>query len=193
MNNPAIAAQTIPSREQQNLDAPSPGVEQIIGYIKPKKDLANEPRTRNATQCLANDVAQTDFYQRNFRYPGAGEDFPVEPWYRTVAKYYPNTEFGPLFVDEPTTDLDVEKCIKRKAPKLHARGLLYVILDKSMSLEDAIQEVRKVKYDLDNRHNGSQDSAIGRTDGQTSVAENSPRKPKRVEQTIQNVRKSKNH
>lgn len=155
------------------------------------KEFESPKRARNADVTLANDLAEAPFYHRNFRWVDAQDDFPAEPWLRTVDKFFDRTPYGPLLIDEPQTDLDEKACEDRKRPKLRARGLLYVILKKGMTLEEAIQAVSEEKYVLDNRESGTTPPSIGRPNGQAPVAQASPRKPKRVEQTVQNVRGSK--
>lgn len=72
-------------------------------------------------------LAGDRFCKINFYPDGLKEAFPnrVEMW--SVDKMYPYAKPNPLYVDEPHTKEDVEKCMK-KVPLMKELGYRYVIL-----------------------------------------------------------------
>jgi hypothetical protein len=59
----------------------------------------------------------------NYRWNRADEDFPLEPWMRTVDKFYDHAK---CLVDYPYTKTEILLC-ERKRKVIEARGFKYVI------------------------------------------------------------------
>ncbi len=117
-----------PPREAEP-DRPPPA----IALINPER------RQRSVGEPIASDVAKTRIHIRNWRWPGAVNDFTLEPWLRTVDRFYINAVGGPLAVDEPRprTGLGFEDC-RRKAKALFKRGIRYLVIEDGMSLTSAL-------------------------------------------------------
>jgi hypothetical protein len=122
--NPEIAAIQIPAAHNTEAQPREPMTE------KETKDLIG----------LAAEVAQDTMYIRNTHWDNAEEYFPVDPIFRTVDKFFPHAAGGPLYVDQPETDSDIEVC-KRKAEAMVKEGLRYCYISKDMDLVDIIKQM----------------------------------------------------
>ena len=114
---------TVTRHKQADSDAP------------PMVVAVGKGRIRDPKISMAEQVAGTQFYIRNWKWSGAVEDFPNEPWLRCVDKFFPKAVGGALAVDEPTMDSDFVAC-ERRQKVLRKRGIRYLILKRSMTLEE---------------------------------------------------------
>lgn len=80
---------------------------------------------------LAAKLAKDTQYTGNWRIPNALKHFPADPILRTVEKYFPYAEGGPIYVDEPTDNIELAQC-QRKAIALHEEGMRYFIITREM-------------------------------------------------------------
>jgi hypothetical protein len=93
---------------------------------------------------LAAQVAGVTTYVRNWRLPKAQTHFPFNPEMRTVDKYFQFAKGGPLYVDEPTTEGDIEKC-KKKAQVAKIEGIRYCYVTITMKLDEARRQIVESK------------------------------------------------
>lgn len=103
-----------------------------------------DQRTPEERIGLAAKVAENTLHVRNWKFKNADRHFPHEPLLRRVDKYFGQAKGGPLYVDEPVSDLDVNHC-KRKAVVMASEGLRYCYLTKDMNLSDALKQLEKKK------------------------------------------------
>lgn len=95
---------------------------------------------------LAAKLAQDTQYTGNWRIPNALKHFPTDPILRTVEKYFPYAVGGPIYIDEPTDDVELEQC-QKKAIALHEEGMRYFIITREMhdmEEHDALEQLRGV-------------------------------------------------
>lgn len=98
-----------------------------------------------------------------WRWPGAEQDFPQEPWLRNVRIYYPNAIGGPLAVDEPRYENERVAC-KRKSKALKARGIRYLVYERGMSMDDAMEGINNGLV-TDGSPGQTSDAALRRANG----------------------------
>lgn len=104
-----------------------------------KKTVAiKEIQTRRKYHNTASQVAESDFYKKNYMYDGGKKTFPDNPelWY--VNKFFPYAKQGPLFVDEPKNDIEETMCDKKRSV-VEKNGHKYLIIKKGMSDVDCIE------------------------------------------------------
>lgn len=92
-------------------------------------DLRNEFRT------LAEQVAQSKDVIGNWKIPNADKLFPVDIDSRFVDKYFPNAKGGPLYVDEPTTEVKMVKAYE-KQKHLKKMGHRSIVIEKDAAFKD---------------------------------------------------------
>ncbi len=90
---------------------------------------------------LAERIAQSKIYMGNWCWDIEREHFKDAPRLRTVDKFYPYAQGGPLLVDEPRSAYEVEEC-KRKAVVLKSLGMRYAYLTLGMQDIDAWEQLR---------------------------------------------------
>lgn len=89
---------------------------------------------------LAAQVAGSTTYVRNWKIPRAREHFPFDPLMRSVDKYFQFAKGGPLFVDEPKTPADIERC-KQKAKVAAKEGIRYCYVTLGMKIDEARKQI----------------------------------------------------
>ena len=77
---------------------------------------------------------------RNYPYPGRMEAFGSLPEFQTVDKYYPLAKGGPLFVDEPQDEGDIEIC-KKKAAAIRKHGGRYLYITQTTDLFEVMKQL----------------------------------------------------
>ena len=97
-----------------------------------------EPDTldREALLGLSAKIAGNTICNRNWPYRNARKHFEISPLLRTVDKFYPWADGGPLYVDEPVTAQDEKECAL-KAVALKSEGLRYLVIKKDMTEVEA--------------------------------------------------------
>jgi hypothetical protein len=117
-----IASKTI--RRKRNSDVEAGQKKQ------PEHDLAKW-EARLELRSRAERLAGDRICLMNWKFPEAADHFPVEPWMRTVTKYFRDAVGGPLAIDEPELPYQVERA-ERRRPILkelgEKYGFRYVIL-----------------------------------------------------------------
>ena len=84
---------------------------------------------------LIGQITKSQITFKNWKFPDADILFPNEPIMRTVDRYYPMAEGGPIFIDEPMYDDDLPVC-EKKAKFLREKGIRYIYLTKTTTLHD---------------------------------------------------------
>lgn len=96
-----------------------------------------EPRDMKAYLGLSAEVAQDTIYTRNTRTPNGMVYFPTEPIMRTIDKFFIGAVGGPLYIDEPQTETDIKRCL-RKVPMMKEQGHRYCYITPEMDLEEVL-------------------------------------------------------
>lgn len=94
-----------------------------------------EPRNMMRFLGIAAEVAQDTTYIRNTRIPNPMKHFPNDPLKRTVDKYFRDAVGGPLYIDEPTTALDIKYC-EEKAKVMRIERARYAYIAPDMDIGD---------------------------------------------------------
>ena len=103
--------------------------------------LIQKAERRNELVSLSDRVAKSNVWFGNWKFPGADLAFPQHPWLRTVDKYYPQADGGPVCFDEiGDNDIEMSKCVAKKK-KINAAGIRYVIIDSKTDLESAFRQL----------------------------------------------------
>jgi len=89
-------------------------------------------------------LARDNYCVMNWKWQGSETAFPDEPWLRTVEKYYPNAQGGPLLIDEPLLPEDIKTC-ERKRPYLEKQGYCYVVLEPNVDEFKDQEELTKCR------------------------------------------------
>jgi hypothetical protein len=89
---------------------------------------------------IVEQITKSKITFKNWKYPDAEKLFPNQPIMRTVDKYYPMAEGGPLFMDEPMYEDDLQIC-QKKAEFLKKNGHRYVYLTKTTTIHDVAQQL----------------------------------------------------
>ena len=129
-------------RRKKNSDAEA-------GYQKTEaQDAARLARfdARQNLRSRAERLAGDHLCVMNWRFPEAADHFPVEPWMRSVTKYFRDAVGGPLAIDEPEAGYQLDRArirepILRKLGKKY--GFRYVILEPNKHESDDIMELEK--------------------------------------------------
>lgn len=106
------------------------------------KPIEREPRDVNKFLGVAAQLAKSTVYCGNWKFKNAEKHFPHAPLMRTVDKYFPYANGGPLFVDQPVTEQDETAC-QKKAKAMKQEGQRYVYITKDMNLEDALVQMKE--------------------------------------------------
>lgn len=101
---------------------------------------AREPGAPLSPNQLLVEIAKHPMFIRNMRVGEFEEVFPHNPELRTVSKYFPVAEGGPLFVDEVSHE-SLEPQFARKREAMKAAGKRYLILRKTTDLQDAMEQL----------------------------------------------------
>lgn len=90
----------------------------------------------------AGDIAGSEIYSRNLRFKNAEKHFPHQPLMRTCDMFFQFAKGGPLFVDEPTTPVEINEC-EKKLTAMRAEGLRYVYVTQDMSVARALEQLKE--------------------------------------------------
>jgi hypothetical protein len=107
---------------------------------KPEVRKAREPGGRLSPNDLLILVAKHPMFIRNMRVPEFTDAFPFNPELRTVGKYFPIADGGPLFVDE-VSHPSLEAQFTKKKEVMRAAGKRYLILRETTDLQDAMEQI----------------------------------------------------
>ena len=99
----------------------------------PDKDTPEHERliakvdARHRALAIADQIAESAVWFRNWKYPGADKLYPLDPYMRFVDKYYPYAKGGPLLVDEPATELEYRKSLEKQVV-LKRAGFRHIVI-----------------------------------------------------------------
>lgn len=85
-------------------------------------------------------VTKTKFCIKNYRFPDADILYPLEPGMRTVGKYFPIAECGPLYIDEPMRDDEKKEC-EKKRKHFEDRKLKYLVIDGNTDMISVMEQL----------------------------------------------------
>ena len=111
---------------------------QVPQLEETKADKIAEIIARRKMLSLAERVANDTFYYKNYYFEGARDAFKGQKELQTVSRYFPYSEHGPLFVDEPINDFELENC-KIKGQFMKANKMKYLVIKKGMNELDCIE------------------------------------------------------
>lgn len=115
---------------------------ETIALGKPEVKALREPGAPMTTNQLLTEVAKHPMFIRNMRVPELVDAFPFNPELRTVTKYFPIADGGPLFVDEVSHE-SLESQFAQKKKVLSKAGKRYLIIRKTTDLLDAMEQLGK--------------------------------------------------
>jgi len=93
----------------------------------PIQPIGNVTETgRNRLKNMIENISGDKFCYINFYYPGGRDHFPENEKLWRVDRYYPNAVGGPLFVDEPRFEYEIQNC-KLKSGVMKEMGHRYII------------------------------------------------------------------
>lgn len=129
-------------------------------------DLDSKPRKMKIVDPISDQVADSKYYIRNWKWNGAQDDFPQEPWLRCTDKFYPRSQFGPIAIDEPRNEIDILKS-ERKKKFLKEKGIRFLITTKVVkdkehkrivekTYDELLLELKEVENELDSGSNRAQ-------------------------------------
>jgi len=102
------------------------------------KRLNSLQARRTLSTLLPDKLANSTFWVRNQMVPHAQKLFPLEWRMQYAELFYPHAEGGPLYIDMPKTEWDLELC-KRKYQTLRDSGVRYVYLYQQVDENEARQ------------------------------------------------------
>ena len=87
-------------------------------------------------------ITQGSVVIRNVKFPGADEAYPLvqDALYRFVSSYYPYALGGPLYVDEPKNEKEIDRAYKRQKV-MRSLKHRYVIVEKDTNYEHLLQQL----------------------------------------------------
>jgi hypothetical protein len=88
---------------------------------------------------LPDQVARDTLFFGNYKWPGADREYPDEPdaMMRFVTRYYPHAEGGPLYIDQPRSHREVERCEEKRRAFKKLR-LRYVVIARAYQTPDGV-------------------------------------------------------
>ena len=106
-------------------------------------DQKRERPERPYNPSLAEQIAESDVFFKNWQFPNAREAFPVEPTMRSVDRYFPYAKDlegkpSPICFDICNTREEVTRS-KRKIEAMKKAGIRFLILEKGMDFNTAMQ------------------------------------------------------
>lgn len=105
--------------------------------MREKRAAAAEAR-RTLSTLLPDKIANSTFWVRNQPLPRGREIFPLEWKMQFADIFYPHAEGGPLYVDMPRTEWDVQLC-KRKLTAMKTVGVRYLYISTGMDENECRQ------------------------------------------------------
>ena len=95
---------------------------------------------RNRLLAIADKIAESNIYTKNWLWPRAAENFPDRPAMHYIDKYYPYAKRGPLLVDEPSTEADALISYE-KQKVLKKLGHRSVVIERDSTLADILDQL----------------------------------------------------
>ncbi len=85
-------------------------------------------------------ITKTKHCIKNYRFPDADLLYPSNPELRSVGKFYPMSEGGPLYIDEPMYDEEIKECEKKRA-HFKERKLRYLVVKFDTDMISAMEQL----------------------------------------------------
>ena len=94
---------------------------------------------------LAEQIAESDIFYKNWQFPKAREAFPNEPFMRYVDRYFPYAKdqkgnLSPICFELCNTKEDLARA-NRKIEALKAAGIRFLIIEPKMDFNEAMQKL----------------------------------------------------
>lgn len=89
---------------------------------------------------LADQVAESNLYFRNWKYKEGDQMYPHDPDSRMVTKSYPHAKGGLLFVDEPRNQREMVKSYE-KQKVLKKLGYRFIVIEADTTLYDCLEQL----------------------------------------------------
>lgn len=139
MKNKTIHAKIIqrPQSSQEELG-------EVNSSEKRHMKLIEKAESKGDLKSRAEILSGHNYCIQNWKFKGAEEAFPNEPWLRCVGKYYPEAIGGPLLIDEPTSLEQMKQC-ERKRKYLAGLGYSYLILKPEVNPSDDQLELERCR------------------------------------------------
>ena len=106
------------------------GEQKILGLIVRSKEL----------RTVADHLAGDKEIRKNNIIEGIRKTHPEKPYLWHVEKYYPYATGGPLYVDEPVKEWEIQECAE-KVPLMKALGYKYVVIKPHMTIFEALEQM----------------------------------------------------
>lgn len=87
------------------------------GYLKIKddeKELSFEKKNYIEFDSITNEIAQSSIFYRRHKLDELKEAFSYNVKMQVVDKFYPFSQYGELYIDEPRTEKEIEASEKKK-------------------------------------------------------------------------------
>lgn len=97
---------------------------------------------RKKYSSTSDEVAESTVFFRNWKWDAENKHHPdsTEALERFVTKYYPYAIGGPLYVDEPTTQLQLKRSLE-KQKKLRKLGLRVIVVQLDTTYFQALEQL----------------------------------------------------
>jgi hypothetical protein len=92
-------------------------------------------------------LARSKFFYVNYQW----KQRPItdaRQWFYYVDRYYPHAEGGPMFIDDPKTEEEINRC-KEKAIALLSEGKRYVYILRKQSVDEILSQLEGVTNVVD--------------------------------------------
>ena len=141
MADKSVYARAMPPRSKQGT------ADRYPDQDSPKHRAAIEKcDARKRLIAVSDQIAKSLVWFRNWKWPGSEDMFPRSVEMRTVEKYYPYAEGGPLLVDEPRDERDVVLCYEKQKvlKKLGFRHIVVESYPRATTLFDALEQLGEI-------------------------------------------------
>jgi hypothetical protein len=126
-------------------ETPQPDADEMTPAHSRALERADQRKTLIS---LADQVAEDFMHERNFKYPESEILYPegFEAEYRFVTKFYPYAKGGPLMVDEPQSEHEINK-VYAKMKRIQESGLLkrnklrYCVIEPDSRLDQVLEQM----------------------------------------------------
>lgn len=102
-----------------------------------------ENKNSHIYDSLSDEIAESKDYTRYFKIRELEQEFPHEPYLRSVGKHYPHAKNGTLLVDEVNDDIRKAECM-RKHEALKRLGYRHVVLEPDTTKYEAYTQLGEI-------------------------------------------------
>lgn len=115
-----MAKKNVPATTITKAESDSRTPQRVVRTIR-------EDTARVDPETLYEEITKNRYHIKNFKFPFADELYPAQPGLRSVDKYFPIAEGGPLYVDIPQHQADLAEC-KKKAAFFKEKKIRYLYI-----------------------------------------------------------------